>query len=176
MRCVGRKEVHITAMQKEGYKREVTLAIQHKYTTVTVIPRLLHLHTKHWNIIPFTVHCIIHGTSHFPPQHHHHQPLSCRGATKYNVLCLINVQCRTVRETIRHWILTPAISIISIDQITTYLVFKKVHSMLASELSTEIIMTILKNDKAKFKVALGKYLNTHTLLSVDEFCMCKDDP
>ena len=48
--------------------------------------------------------------------------------------------------------------------------------MLASEFSTEIIMTILKNNKTKFKVALGKYLNTHTLLSVDEFCMCKDDP
>ena len=37
-------------------------------------------------------------------------------------------------------------------------------------------LTFLKNEKTKFKVALKKYLNTHCLYSVDEFCMCKGDP
>ena len=43
--------------------------------------KVLHLHTKHGNVIPFIVPCIIHGTSHFPPQQLH-QPVSCRAATK----------------------------------------------------------------------------------------------
>ena len=33
---------------------------------------------------------------------------------------------------------------------------------------------ILKNDKAKFKTALRKYLHTHFFYSVDELFMCKD--
>jgi len=36
-------------------------------------------------------------------------------------------------------------------------------------------LMILKNDKAKYKAALGKYLHTHSFYSVDEFFMCKDD-
>jgi len=36
-------------------------------------------------------------------------------------------------------------------------------------------VTILQNDKAKFKAALGKYLHTHSFYIVDEFFMCKDD-
>ena len=36
-------------------------------------------------------------------------------------------------------------------------------------------LTVFKNDEAKFKSPLGKYLNTHFFCSVDEFCMCKDD-
>jgi hypothetical protein len=36
-------------------------------------------------------------------------------------------------------------------------------------------LTILKNDKAKYKAALGKYLHTHSFYSVDEIFMCKDD-
>ena len=36
-------------------------------------------------------------------------------------------------------------------------------------------VTILKNDKAKFKAALGKYLHTHSSYIVDEFSMYKDD-
>jgi len=36
-------------------------------------------------------------------------------------------------------------------------------------------VTILKNDKAKFKVAVRKCLYTHPFNSVDEFFMCKDD-
>ena len=32
-----------------------------------------------------------------------------------------------------------------------------------------------RNEKAKFKVALQKYLNTHSFYSVDGFCMCKDE-
>jgi hypothetical protein len=35
-------------------------------------------------------------------------------------------------------------------------------------------LTTLKKEKAKFKVALRKYLNTHTFYCVDEFVMCKD--
>ena len=36
-------------------------------------------------------------------------------------------------------------------------------------------VTILKNDKEKFKAALGEYLQTHSFYSVDEFFMCKND-
>jgi len=36
-------------------------------------------------------------------------------------------------------------------------------------------LTILKNEKAKFKAALRKYLNTHSFYSGDEFFMCQDD-
>jgi len=41
--------------------------------------------------------------------------------------------------------------------------------MLASILSTVLppSLTILKNDKAKFKTALRKYLNTHSFYPVD---------
>jgi hypothetical protein len=35
-------------------------------------------------------------------------------------------------------------------------------------------LSILVNDKAKFQVALNKYLNTHLFYSVDEFFMCED--
>jgi IS1 family transposase len=37
-------------------------------------------------------------------------------------------------------------------------------------------LTSLKNGKAKFKVALKRYLNTHSFFSVDEFFMCKNNP
>ena len=36
-------------------------------------------------------------------------------------------------------------------------------------------VTILKNDKAKFKTAIRRYLHTLFFYSVDEFFMCKDD-
>jgi hypothetical protein len=36
-------------------------------------------------------------------------------------------------------------------------------------------LTILKNEQAKFEVALQKYLNRHSLYFVDEFFMCEDD-
>jgi len=36
-------------------------------------------------------------------------------------------------------------------------------------------VTILKNDKTKFKAALRKYLHTHSTHSVDGFFMCKYD-
>jgi hypothetical protein len=36
-------------------------------------------------------------------------------------------------------------------------------------------VTILKNDKEKFKEALRKYLYTHSFYSLDEFFMCKND-
>jgi hypothetical protein len=37
-------------------------------------------------------------------------------------------------------------------------------------------ITSLKNEKAKFKVALKRYLNTQSFYSVDEFFMCKNNP
>jgi hypothetical protein len=37
-------------------------------------------------------------------------------------------------------------------------------------------LTILKNEKAKFKIALIKYLNAHSFYCVGEFSVCKDDP
>jgi hypothetical protein len=36
-------------------------------------------------------------------------------------------------------------------------------------------VTILKNDKAKFKAALRKYLHAHCFYSVDDFVMGEDD-
>ena len=36
-------------------------------------------------------------------------------------------------------------------------------------------VSILKNDKVKFKGALRKYLHTHSFYSVDEFFMCQYD-
>ena len=35
------------------------------------------------------------------------------------------------------------------------------------------IVIILKDDKAKFKAPLGKYLHTHSIYSVDEFLCVK---
>jgi hypothetical protein len=35
-------------------------------------------------------------------------------------------------------------------------------------------VTNLKNEKARFKVALRRYLNAHCFYSVDEFLMCAD--
>ena len=36
-------------------------------------------------------------------------------------------------------------------------------------------VAILKNDKAKFKAALRKYLHTQSFYSVEEFFVCKND-
>jgi len=73
-------------------------------------------------------------------------------------------------------VLIPVISIIFIDQVPTNLVFKEVHSMPASNFSSlQPCVTILKNDKAKFKAAARKCLHTHPFNFVDEFFMCKDD-
>jgi hypothetical protein len=50
----------------------------------------------------------------------------------------------------------------------TYLVSKIFKSLPAS-------LTILKNDKAKFKAALRKSQHTHCFYSVDDLFMHKDD-
>jgi hypothetical protein len=44
----------------------------------------------------------------------------------------------------------------------TYLAFEKVHFKLASKFST-VYQIVLKNEKAIFKVALRKFLNTDSL-------------
>jgi len=51
-----------------------------------------------------------------------------------------------------------------VEQMPTYLVFKKVHFMLASKFSAVLPhgVTVFKNEKAKFKVALRKYLNANS--------------
>jgi hypothetical protein len=73
-------------------------------------------------------------------------------------------------------ILTQGISIIFIDQMQTYLVFKKVHSMLASKIFSSLPPSeTVKCHKAKFKAALRKYLNAHCVHSVDEYFVCEDD-
>jgi hypothetical protein len=57
----------------------------------------------------------------------------------------------------------------------TYLVSKKVRTMLALEFSTDfrfVCLSVLMNDKVEFKKAVQKYLNTHSFYSVDEFLMC----
>jgi hypothetical protein len=41
--------------------------------------------------------------------------------------------------------------------------------------SLPLSLTIRKNEKAKFKVALRKYLNTHSFYSADEFFRRKDE-
>ena len=52
--------------------------------------------------------------------------------------------------------------------------FQKVHSMPVSEFSKDSLWVSFKNEKTKSKVALRKYLNTHSFYSVDEFFMYKD--
>ena len=74
-------------------------------------------------------------------------------------------------------ILVHRVSTIFIDQISTYLLFKSTFCAgIRIFNSWPCNLTFLKNEKTKFKVALKKYLNTHCLYSVDEFCMCKGDP
>jgi len=36
-------------------------------------------------------------------------------------------------------------------------------------------LTSLRNEKAQFKIALRRYLNTHSLYSIDELFMFNDD-
>ena len=59
----------------------------------------------------------------------------------------------------------------------TYLVFKK--SMFCAGIkivnSLPPSVTFLKNDKAKFRAALRKYIFTHYFYSVNEFFICKVD-
>ena len=65
----------------------------------------------------------------------------------------------------------------SIDPNPTHLVFKKVHFCcirIFNNLPPSV--TILKNNKAKFKAALRRYLHTHSFYSVDAFSfMSKGD-
>jgi len=62
------------------------------------------------------------------------------------------------------------------DQMPTCLIFKKVYLVLVSKFSTVYhTVNILKNDKAKFKAVLRKFLHTHSFYSVDKCFTCKDD-
>jgi len=67
-------------------------------------------------------------------------------------------------------VLTLGIGIIFIDQLPTFHVFKKVHIMLASKSSSlPSNLRSLMNKQTQFKVALKRYLNTHSFYSVEEF-------
>jgi hypothetical protein len=76
----------------------------------------------------------------------------------------------------QHTVLIQGISAIFIDQLPTCLVFRKAHSILASEFSTVYqSLTNLKNEKAQFQVALRRYLNAHAFYSADDFFMYTND-
>ena len=48
--------------------------------------------------------------------------------------------------------------------------------MLASKFSAVYhVLTVPKNQKAKFKVTVTKYLNTYSFYSVDECLTCQDE-
>jgi hypothetical protein len=55
------------------------------------------------------------------------------------------------------------------DQMPTYLVFKKVHCMMASGFTIvyRVVSQVLRMKMQNFKVALKRYLNTHSFYSVD---------
>jgi len=69
-------------------------------------------------------------------------------------------------------VLIHRIRIIITDQMSIFIVLRKLHSMLASEFSTvNSSLTCHKNEKAQYKVAITQYLKTQTFYSVDEFFM-----
>ena len=67
-------------------------------------------------------------------------------------------------------ILIQGISIIFIHQMPIYLVFKKSTFYAGIQILNRIppSVTILKNDRAKFKAAIRIYLHTHSFYSVDK--------
>jgi hypothetical protein len=72
----------------------------------------------------------------------------------------------------------PVCSVNSVDFLCMSEIFYVSPDLRMSELhklGSVCSLTVLKNEKAKFKLALRKYLNTHCFYSVDEFFMCKDD-
>jgi hypothetical protein len=74
-------------------------------------------------------------------------------------------------------VLLQEISIIFIGQMPTYLVFKKSIYYAGINIFNSLppSLTVLKNDKAKFKAALRKYLYTNSFYSVDKIFRRKDD-
>jgi hypothetical protein len=77
-------------------------------------------------------------------------------------------------QTTLYTILIRGISIIFIDQIPNYLVFKQgtfcAGIKIFNSLSPSV--AILQNDMAKCEAALRKYLHTHCFYFVDEFVKC----
>jgi hypothetical protein len=68
-----------------------------------------------------------------------------------------------------------AISILFIDHMELHLVFMKCFLCWQQFSSSPPSVTVLKNDKTKFKAALRKYVHTHCFFCVDEYFMCKED-
>jgi hypothetical protein len=67
----------------------------------------------------------------------------------------------------KHQLHKPSANLSCFQKSTFYAVIKIFNSLPPS-------LTILKNNNAKFKEVLRKYLNKHFFYSVDEFFMCKD--
>ena len=68
----------------------------------------------------------------------------------------------------KHHLHTPQANLPHLQKSTLYVGIKIFNTLWPS-------VTILKNDKAKLKAALQKYLQTHSFYSVDKFFMFKDD-
>jgi len=82
---------------------------------------------------------------------------------------------RTIFKQFRlYTVLIKVISIIFTDQMPTYLVLKK-YVLSWNQNSIPSSLTVLKNDKAEYRAALRKCLNTYFFYPVDEFFKCKDD-
>ena len=74
--------------------------------------------------------------------------------------------CNNVNTRNKHHINIPNANPSCFQKSTFYAGIKIFNSLPSS-------LTILKNDKAKFKATLRKYLNTQFFSSVDEFPMCE---
>jgi len=84
---------------------------------------------------------------------------------------------KTVKQINLYTILIQGTSTIFVEQMSTHLFFSK--SAVYGDIKIFNILpcslTIPKNEKAKFKVKLRKYLNMHSIYSADEFFICKVD-
>ena len=97
-------------------------------------------------------------------------------STYFHLWASLSVIRKFFKQIHLYTILIQAISITIIGQIPTNLVFEEVHPMLSSKFSSlQPSVTILKNDKAKFKAAVRKCQHTHPFNPVDEFFMCKEN-
>ena len=78
-----------------------------------------------------------------------------------------NSSIHNISTTNQHHLCRPNANLACFKKSTFYAGIKILNSLPQS-------LTILKNEKAKLKVPLRNYLNTHTSYSADEFFMCKD--
>jgi hypothetical protein len=74
----------------------------------------------------------------------------------------------TINTSHKHHLHRPNANLYIFQKRTFYVGIKIFNSLPHSQI-------ILENEKAKFKAALRKDLNTHSLYPVDEFFVCKDE-